>query len=329
VGIGYGLDFVQEVYMSENKIERVAIIGSGLMGTGIGLEFARFGYPVAFYDIKEEVLEKSIQSAHEDLDLMVETEFISADVAEAALGQMRTTTELADAVSGADHVVEAAPENLPLKQKLFAELDELCPAHVSLATNSSALRADDCAAQAKNHPERILITHYWQPAHFIPLVEVIGGERTDPAVRERVAELLRGLRKKVVVQELERPSAPAGWGNALQHVLGRRAQQLVDEEGCTPYIIDDLIRFGFGRRLGYLANYMRLDQIGLDFFYNNAKARGGEPRSPIKEMVERGDLGMKSGKGYYDWPGCAKQFLHDYNSELIRLMKMDMEKGDI
>jgi len=315
--------------MSESKIERVAVIGTGLMGTGIGLEFARFGYPVALYDLTDEILKKSKQSAHENLDLMVETELISADVAKAALGRMRTTTDLADAVSGADHVVEAAPENLSLKQKLFAELDELCPAHVSLATNSSSMRAEDCAAQAKNHPERILITHYWQPAPFIPLVEVIGGKRTSPVVRERVAELLRGLRKKVGVQELERPTGSAGWGNALAHVLDGQARKLVEEEGCTPHLIDDLIRFGFGRRLGYLANYMRLDQIGLDFFYNTAKARGVEPRSPFKEMVERGDLGMKSGKGFYDWPGYAKQFLHDYNSELIRLMKRDMEKGDI
>lgn len=316
--------------MNEKQIERVAVIGSGQMGAGIGAEFARFGYPVALYDITEQILKKSIQSAREDLDLMVETELISAKVAKTALDRIRLTTDLADAVSGADHVVEAVPEDLRLKQKLFAELDELCPEYVSLATNSSGFRADDCAAQAKNHPERILVTHYWRPAPFIPLVEVIGGKRTAPAVIERVAKLLRGLRKKVVVQELERPTRPAGWGNALQWAYSEAARKLVDEEGCPPHVVDDLIRFGFGRRVTYVPPYIYADWLGLDWSYNAAKARGEEPRSDIKEMVERGDLGMKSGKGYYDWPGdTAKQYLRNFNLDLIRQMKIDMGKGDI
>ena len=163
--------------MSEKKIERIAVVGSGEMGAGIGAEFARFGYPVALYDLTKEILEKSMQHAREGLDLMVETELISADVAKAAFGRIKTTTKLEDAVSGADHVVEAAPENLALKQQLFAQLDELCPPHVSLASNSSALTADACSTEVKNHPERILVTHYWRPALYIPLVEVIAGKR--------------------------------------------------------------------------------------------------------------------------------------------------------
>lgn len=316
--------------VNRSEIKKVAVIGSGMMGTGIGLEFARFGYPVTLYDLKEEILKKSLRSAREDLDLMEEAELVSPGEAKAALDRVQTTTELPDAVAGADHVVEAVPEDLRLKQGLFAELDELCEAHVSLASNASGLRADDCAARAKNHPERILVTHYWQPAHLIPLVEVIGGKRTDPAVIERVAKLLRGLRKRVVVQPLELPTVPAGWGNALQWVIGEMARKLINEGGCNPYLIDDLIRFGFGRRMAYTAQYLRLDLIGLDFAYNVAKERGQEPWGPIKERVERGELGMKSGKGFYDWTSDkAKQFLRNYKLELIRLMKMDMEKGDI
>jgi 3-hydroxybutyryl-CoA dehydrogenase len=316
--------------MSEKKIERVAIVGSGMMGTSIGVEFARFGYPVAFYDLNDEILKKSMQSAREDFDLMVEAELIPAGMAEAALGRIRTTTDLADAVSGADHVIEAVPEDLRLKQTIFAQLDELCPAHVSLATNASGLRVDDCAAWAKKHPERILITHYWQPAAFIPLVEVIGGKRTAPAVLERVTTLLRGLRKKVVVQPLEMPTAPAGWGNTLQWAINEASRKMVDEKGCSPQVVDDLMRFGFGRRLTYTAHYIRYDLLGLDFFYNTARLQGQQPWPPVKERVDRGELGMKSGKGFYDWPGnTAKQFVRNFNLELIRLMKIDMEKGDI
>jgi len=123
---------------------------------------------------------------------------------------------------------------------------------------------------------------------------------------------------------------PAEWGNFLQWPMGGNAQQLIDKYGCTPYIVDDLIKFGFGRRLTYIANYIRSDMLGLDWIYNYAKSRGMEPWDPVKECVERGELGMKSGKGFYDWSGGkGKAFLREFNKEMIRLMKMDMERGDI
>jgi 3-hydroxybutyryl-CoA dehydrogenase len=237
---------------------------------------------------------------------------------------------MAEAASGADHIVEAVPEDLALKQELFAGLDELCPAHVSLATNTSMLKVDDCAVKARNFPGRILGTHYWQPAHLIPLVEVIGGKRTDPAALRRVAELLRSVRKRVVIQERELPTSPPGWGNALQWVIGEQARKLINEAGCTPYVVDDLIRFGFGRRTAYTARYIGMDLMGLDLAYNLMKTKGQEPWGPVKERVERGDLGMKTGKGFYDWSGDkAKEFLRDFHLELIRLLKRDMERGDI
>jgi 3-hydroxybutyryl-CoA dehydrogenase len=316
--------------MNELKVKKVAVIGAGMMGRCIGLEFVRFGYEVVLHDLLEEQLERSLQSVQEELDLMVEAELIASDVARAALGRLRTTTDIAEAASGADHMVEAVPEDLALKQELFARLDELCPAHVSLATNTSLLKVEDCAAEARNFPERILGTHYWQPAHLIPLVEVIGGKRTDPAVLRRVAELLRSVRKKVVIQERELTTSPAGWGNALQWVIGEQARKLINEGGCTPYVVDDLIRFGFGRRTAYTARYIGMDMMGLDLAYNLMKAKSQEPWGPVKERVERGDLGMKTGKGFYDWSGDkAKKFLRDFHLELIRLLKRDMERGDI
>ncbi len=316
--------------MNEPKVRKVAVIGAGVMGRCIGLEFARFGYEVVLHDLLEEQLGKSLRSVQEELDLMVEAKLISSDVARAALGRLRTTTDIAEAASGADHIVEAVPEDLALKQELFARLDELCAANVSLATNTSMLKVENCAAKASNFPDRILGTHYWQPAHLIPLVEVIGGKKTDPAVLRSVAELLRRVRKRVVIQERELPTSPAGWGNALQWVIGEQARKLINEGGCTPSLVDDLIRFGFGRRTAYTARYIGMDLMGLDVAYNLMKAKGQEPWEPIKERVERGDLGMKSGKGFYDWSGDkAREFLRDFHLELIRLLKRDMERGDI
>lgn len=316
--------------MIEKEIKNVAVIGAGKMGSGIGVDFARFGYNVVLQDPYDEALNNSMESIREYLDLMVETELMTVDEANDSYGRISTRNNLADAVKDIDYVVEAAPEDLALKQMLFEELDELCPSYVALATNSSTKRAENCALKAKNHPERILITHYWYPAPFIPMVEVIGGKMTDPEVLTRVAKLLRTLRKKVILQELENPDGPAGWGNALQQPMEAVARKLVNEMGCDPQTMDDLMRFGIGRRFHLGAIFKRYDMVGLDFYYNAAKSRGEEAWGPIKERVEKGDVGVKSGKGFYEWPGdSAKKFNRQYNLDLISMMKQDMERGDI
>ncbi len=314
--------------MSEKS--KVAIVGAGQMAAGIALEFARFGHPVGLYGRREAGVQECLENAREDLQLLVETELITAEVADAAMGRIQPTTDMPAAVSGAIHVVEAVAEDLALKQQIFNKLDELCPAEVVLASNSSGLRVDDCAATAKNHPERIIITHYWQPAHLIPLVEVLGGTATDPQALARTADLLRSVRKRVVVQEHEMKTVPAGWGNALAWAVGDTARRIIDQGGCNPQAVDDLIRFGFGRRMTYTANYIRSDLIGLDFLVNLAKARGLQPWVHYQERVDRGELGMKSGKGIYDWSGGkAERLMREFNLEMIRLLKKDMEKGDI
>ena len=312
--------------MTDKSIQRIAVIGAGLMGFGIGLEFARFGYNVRLFNTNENSSKKAMQRALEDLDLMVETELITADEARAAYERLRPTTDIVDATSGADYVVESVLEILSLKREIFAKLDEICPPPTILATNTSGFTVTAIASVAK-HPERILATHYFQPPHFVPLVEVVGGEKTDRRVVEQVAQMLRGIRKKVAVIDIELPGFV---GNRIQGVIGGEIQSLVDKGVCTPQMIDDIVSFGFGRRLAYTGYFKRLDLIGLDFSYTAAKERGREPWKPIAERVERGELGMKTGKGFYEWPEDAIKRVHrKLNTELIRLMKQDMEEGAI
>ena len=312
--------------MKEGNIERVAVIGAGLMGFGIGVEFARFGYQVSLYNTTKATSEKAMERTREDLDLMVKTELVTAEEAKATYDRLRPTIDVQDAASGADYVIESVLEILSLKQEIFAKLDEICPPPAVLATNTSGLTVTDIASATK-HPERVLATHYFQPPHFIPLVEVVGGEKTDREVVELVARVLRGLRKKVAVIDVELPGFA---GNRIQGAIGREIQSLVDQGVCSSSMIDDIISFGFGRRMAYTGYFKRLDLIGLDFIHTVSKGRGQEPWGPIAERVERGELGMKSGKGFYEWPGdTAKQFLRQYNMELIRLMKQDMEEGSI
>lgn len=312
--------------MKEPGINKVAVIGAGLMGFGIGVEFARFGYDVSLYNTSEASSKRTQEWARDALDLMAETELITADEAEGAYSRLQFTTDLVEAATGADYVAESVLEDLKLKREVFTKLDEICPPPAILTTNSSRFRSSEIHSAVK-HPERVLNAHYFQPPHFIPLVEVVGGELTARENVEKTASILRGLRKRVVVIDIELPSFA---GNRIQGAIGREIQALVDQGVCTPEMIDDIVMYGFGRRMAYTGYFIRQDLIGLDFPYGAAKARGDEPWKEIAVRVERGDLGMKSGKGFYDWPGdSAKQLHRGFNKELIRLMKRDMEQGAI
>jgi len=310
--------------MKEAGIERVAVIGAGLMGFGVAVEFARFGYQVSVYNTREETSKQAMKQAREALDLMAETELITGDEADAAYGRLHPTIDIVEAAGGADFVHESVLEVLDIKKEVFARLDEICPPSVILATNTSSMRVTDIAT-ATRRPERVLATHYFQPPHFVPLVEVAGGEKTDRTLVEKAARVLRGMRKRVVVIDVELPGFV---GNRLQGTIAREVRSLVDKGVCSPEMIDDVISFGFGRRMAYTGYFKRMDLIGLDFGYRAAQGRGVPSWGPVAERVERGELGMKSGKGFYEWPGdTAKQLHRRLNTELIRLMKQDMDAG--
>jgi len=310
--------------MKQKKIEQVAVIGAGLMGFGIAAEYARFGYQVRMYNTNKASSSRAMEQAAEALDLMAETELITGDEARAAFDRLRPFIDIADAASGADFVIESALERLDLKQEIFVKLDEICPPPTILATNTSGLKVTDIASVVR-HPERILATHYFQPPHFVPLVEVVSGEKTDRSAVEKTVQLLKGLRKRVAIIDVELPGFA---GNRIQGAIRREIQSLVDEGVCSPETIDDIISFGFGRRMAYTGYFKRLDLIGLDFIYTAVQERGEKPWGPIARHVEQGELGMKSGRGFYKWPGdTARQLHRRLNTELIRLMKQDMEMG--
>jgi len=312
--------------MKEPGIEKVAVIGAGLMGFGVGVEFARFGYDVTLYNRREETSREAMERSREALDLMAETELITAAEADAAYGRLHPTTDFEEAASGADFIHEAVAERFDVKQEVHARLDEICPPPVILATNTSSLLVTDIA-KATKHPERVLATHYFQPPHFVPLVEVVGGEKTDPDLLQKTARILRGLRKRVAQIDIELPSFI---GNRIQTAIAREIQSLVAQGIPMPELIDDVITYGFGRRLAYTGYFHRLDLVGLDFNAAIARGYGFEPWGPVKERVDRGDYGMKTGKGFYDWSGGRGEALNRrINTELIRLMKHDMEAGNI
>lgn len=312
--------------MTDNSIKRISVIGAGMMGFGIALDFARFEYDVSIYNTHEESSRKALANVRESLDLMVETELISSDEALATFGRIQPFTRIENAVAGADFVVESVLEVLDLKRDVFARLDQLCPVSTILATNSSGFRISEMTAFIK-HPERVVATHYFQPPHLIPLVEVVAGEKSDQRVVRQTVNLLRGLRKRVALLNVEIRGLV---GNRLQGVMEREIQSLIDKGVCSPETIDDVISFGFGRRMAYTGYFTQRDLIGLDLLYTMAKNRGQKPWKEIKDRVERGDLGVKTGKGFYDWSEKSEtEIKRRTYGELIRLMKQDMAAGKI
>lgn len=312
--------------MKEPGIKKVAVIGAGLMGFGVGIEFARFGYDVSLYNRSQETSREAMTRSREALDLMAETELITAAEADAAYGRLQPTTDIDEAARGADFVHEAAAERIDVKHEVFALLDEICPPSVILATNTSSLLVTDIA-KATKHPERVLATHYFQPPHLVPMVEVVGGEKTDPAMIEKAISLLKGLRKRVAYIDVE---IPCFIGNSIQRAISTEIMSLVAQGIKMPELIDDVITYGFGRRLAYTGYFQRMDVVGLDFGAAIARSHGAEPWGPVKERVDRGDYGIKTGKGFYDWSdGRGEAFNRRINTELIRLMKHDMEAGNI
>jgi 3-hydroxybutyryl-CoA dehydrogenase len=312
--------------MAGTAVHNVAIIGAGLMGFGVGVEFARFGYQVTLFNRTSESSQNAMRQAREALDLMAETELISSAEANDAYRRLRPATDLAAAAEGSHYVLESVAELPHVKMDIFAALDRLCPPETILATNTSGLSLTDIAT-ATRHPERTVVTHYFQPPHLIPLVEVVGGQRTSPETIRRTAEILRGLRKRVAVIDVE---IPGFVGNRIQGAIRSEVHSLVDKGVCTPQMIDDIIQFGFGRRMAYTGYFKRMDLIGLDFSYTAAKGQGRSVWPPLAEHVERGELGMKSGKGFYEWRGDSAAALHRrMNMELIRLLKQDMKDGTI
>jgi 3-hydroxyacyl-CoA dehydrogenase len=308
-------------------INKVAVIGAGLMGFGIGVDFARAGYETWLYNTREETSLQSMRRARKALDRFVEAKMMATAQADQAYTRLHPTTDMAEAAGHADYLSESVLESLSLKRKVFAELDRLCPPPAILTTNSSRFTTTSIVSDNDiRHPERCCVAHYFQPPHFLPLVEVVGGEKTSKETIERTVRILSKMHKKPVVIPVELPGHA---GNRIQGAIGREIMYLIDNQVCTPQMIDDIIMYSFGRRMVNTGWFIRNDLIGLDFSYNTAKAAGREPWEPFKERVERGELGMKSGKGFYDWPDFGEALQRKQDMDLIQLLKRDVEEGKI
>lgn len=286
-----------------SKIGNIAVIGAGLMGHGIAQIFAVNGYNVTLMDLQDDLLSKAIENIRSNLTLMAQKGIGKSDHIGAALARVKTTVDLNEAAAKAHFVVEAVSENLELKQKIFQELDALCPRETILATNTSVISITEIAQKAEIR-ERIVGTHFWNPPYLIPLVEVVKGKETAVWAVDATFDLLKGLGKHPVRVNLD---VPGFVGNRLQHALWREAVSIVDKGIADPATVDECIRFGFGIRLPVLGPLENADMVGLDLtlaihdYLLKYIESSPEPSPMLREKVERGDLGFKTGQGFQKW----------------------------
>lgn len=283
--------------MNDNR--QIAVIGAGLMGHGIALVFARAGHRVTITDPVEAARADVVQRISDSLTALGGK---SEGIAQ-ALQKIEVVESTASAVKEAEIVFEAAPEKLELKRKIFAEIEAHAPDTCILASNTSVMPITKIMSELR-FKNRALGTHWWNPPHMIPLVEVVSTEWTDDAVADDMMALLEGAGKTPVRVKKD---VPGFIGNRLQHALWREAISLVEKGICDAEAVDTVIKASFGRRLAVLGPLENADLVGTDLtldIHNNVlfdlESRQG-PSPYLEKLVEEGRLGMKSGEGFRSW----------------------------
>ena len=288
---------------SAAAIEWVAVIGAGLMGHGIALEFAVAGRRVAITDASAAALELGLANMRRGAGTLADLGLAARADCASAMQRVAAHASLAEAVAGADLVIEAVSEDLPLKRRVFAELDRACGAEVVLASNTSTFMPSALATGAR-HPERILVAHYFNPPHLLPVVEIVPHLGTAAGVVARVRMLYEALGKRPVVLQRE----IAGFiANRLQQALLREAVALVEGGVAGAADVDAVVSGSFGRRLAVAGPFEVSDLAGLDVIAAIARelwpdlAAGGVA-DLLADPAAAGDYGAKTGRGFGDWP---------------------------
>jgi 3-hydroxybutyryl-CoA dehydrogenase len=281
------------------QTHNIAVVGAGLMGHGIALVMARAGHQVTITDPAAETL----QTVHERIGESLRTLGVAeADTTE-CVQRVTGSATVAEAVAAADFVVEAAPEKLPLKQRIFAEIEASAPANAILASNTSVIQITKIM-QGLTGRHRALGTHWWNPPHMIPLVEVVKTEWTDPEIAQSMFDLLAKAGKSPVMVEKD---VPGFIGNRLQHALWREAVNLVERGICSAEAVDEVIKASFGRRLAVLGPLENADLVGIELTRDiheqvlfDLDARPG-PSPYLDKLLADGRTGMASGQGFRKW----------------------------
>lgn len=284
--------------------KRVAVLGAGKMGLGIAQLFATKGYPVKVIYVYDDKIRCDARAVvRENLEVLAKNEALNPEEIPEILGRIDFVDTIEEIADFADIVFECIVEKLEVKQEYFAKMDSIFPPSTILATNTSAIAITEIAEKSV-HKERIIGTHYWNPAYLIPLVEVIKTKYVSEDTVKATYDLLREAGKRPVIVKKDVPGFLA---NRMQHALFREALSIIENDIADPEDVDDAIKYGFGMRLGICAPVEVMDMGGLDLTYNIHKylfphlENSTEPSRLLTENIEKGNLGFKTNKGLEEW----------------------------
>jgi len=301
-------------------MKNVAIIGTGTMGPGMAATLARGGMDVACYDTSEAAREKVPGEVATALAVL---ERIGGRAASSA-GAVSVRADLADAVADADLVIEAVPEDPQTKSVVFRELDRLSKPDAILASNTSGIPITTLQEPVRD-PRRVVGMHWSNPPHVIPVIEVIAGEKTSPEVVERLSRLVGdlGLMPVRVLRDV-----PGFVENRVLYAIMRECLSLVDKGVISAEELDTCVQWGIGFKLAVIPPMQLLDVAGLDIYnavasYLNGDLDGRSDVSrTITSRVDRGDLGMKTGKGLFDYtPERAAELRKERAGKLVAVRR--------
>lgn len=298
-------------------INKITVLGSGTMGRSIAEDFAMHGYQVNLYDIAQSQLTSALSDIHEDLNLLAEEELISFQLIPETLERIIPYTDLKLAVSDRDYVIEAVPELLELKQRLFKQLDEYCPDHTILASNTSSLSLSSVMQNvSESRKQRMMVNHWYNPGNLMPLVELSFFGNMPGLIYEEVEQLYKTLKKQTVKVLKDVPGLVA---NRIQQGVAREVFSIIEKGIAVPEDVDKALKFGPAFRYATTGQLEVADFGGLDIWSvvgdNLLKEMDNSQcaNTLLKQKVAEGKLGVKSGEGFYrysadDLPELKRRF---------------------
>lgn len=312
-------------------MENVSIIGCGTMGHSIALSAAWTGMSVNVYGVNEKDLENADKGLLSKLKVMIDNDVFNEEKAKQIRENIKLSTSLEETIAQSTFIIEVIPEVLDMKKEMYKKIESIVSKDVVIASNTSGFKPS-LLAQEMHYPNRFIVTHFWNPAHLIPLVEVVKGERTDEQTIERAMQVMRDMNKQPILLNKE---IPGFIGNRLQYALFREAQSLFEAGVATKEDIDAAVTYSIGRRLPVTGPLMTADMGGLDVFsaisnylfedLSTAQKSG----TKLMKLVEENKFGDKNGEGFYTWDtDFSEQKNTEREQTLIHFLKNDLKRKE-